>query len=82
MAFSHRDTIESKPLTYRAYGVICIVLAIARVKSENVGATTVLDKVDKVKIKRGILCPTTIGISLIFLLNNVTVQGLAFFLPT
>lgn len=31
---------------------------------------------------RGIFSPTTIGISFIFLLNNITVQGLAFFLPT
>ena len=31
---------------------------------------------------RGIFSPVTLGTSIIFLLDNVTVQGLAFFLPT
>lgn len=57
-------------------------LAIARVKSERVGQTQVLDKIDKTKIFRGIFCPVTLSTAFIFLLNNVTVQGLAFFLPT
>lgn len=57
-------------------------LAIARVKSERVGTTTVLDKLDRAKLLQGILCPVTLSTSLIFLLNNVTVQGLAFFAPT
>ncbi|EOD43446.1 putative mfs transporter protein [Neofusicoccum parvum UCRNP2] len=57
-------------------------LAIARVKSERVGATEVLDKIDTTKILRGIFSPVTISTSFIFLLNNITVQGLAFFLPT
>ncbi|KAB2580088.1 putative mfs transporter protein [Lasiodiplodia theobromae] len=57
-------------------------LAIARVKSERVGATEVLDKMDTTKILRGIFSPVTISTSFIFLLNNITVSGLAFFLPT
>lgn len=57
-------------------------LAIARVKSERVATTEVLDKLDIVKILRGIFSPVTLLTSLIFLLNNITVQGLAFFLPT
>lgn len=57
-------------------------LAIARVKSERVGTTDVLDRMDKVKFMRGIVNPVTISISFIFLLVNVTVQGLAFFAPT
>lgn len=57
-------------------------LAIARVKSERIGATTVLDTLDKPKILRGILNSVTLGTSFIFLLNNVTVQSLAFFAPT
>ncbi|KAF4122211.1 Major Facilitator Superfamily [Geosmithia morbida] len=57
-------------------------LAVTRVKSERVGTSVVLDKIDKVKLFRGIMCPVTLSTSLIFLLNNVTVQGLAFFLPT
>ena len=57
-------------------------LAIARVKSERVGATEVLDGLDKTKLVRGILNPITLSTACIFLLNNVTVQGLAFFAPT
>ncbi len=57
-------------------------LAIARVKSERVGATEVLDQIDTPKILRGIFSPVTIATAFIFLLNNITVQGLAFFAPT
>jgi MFS family permease len=57
-------------------------MAIARVKAERVGQTKVLDNMDKVKLKRGIINPITISTALIFMLNNVTVQGLAFFAPT
>lgn len=37
---------------------------------------------DKKKILRGILNPVTLSTALVFCLNNVTVQGLAFFAPT
>ncbi|KAK3116516.1 hypothetical protein LTR53_003060 [Teratosphaeriaceae sp. CCFEE 6253] len=57
-------------------------MAIARVKSERVGTTEVLDKMDGAKLLKGIFSPVTLGIAFIFLLDNVTVQGLAFFLPT
>ncbi|KAJ4311435.1 hypothetical protein N0V94_007948 [Neodidymelliopsis sp. IMI 364377] len=57
-------------------------LAIARVKSERVGQNEVLDKLDRKKTFRGIFNPVVLGTSLIFLLNNITVQGLAFFAPT
>ncbi|KAF4629102.1 hypothetical protein G7Y89_g9045 [Cudoniella acicularis] len=57
-------------------------LAIARVKAERVGTTVVLDKLDKPKFLRGIFSPVTIITAFIFLLNNITVQGLAFFAPT
>jgi len=57
-------------------------LAAARLKSERVATTEVLDKLDIPKIKRGVFNPATLGMGFIFLLNNITVQGLAFFLPT
>ena len=57
-------------------------LAIARVKSERVGATEVLDKIDTKKTLCGIFSPVTLATAFIFLLNNITVQGLAFFAPT
>ncbi|KGO74106.1 Major facilitator superfamily domain, general substrate transporter [Penicillium italicum] len=57
-------------------------LAIARVKSERVGATEVLDKLDVTKTLRGIFSPVTIITGIIFMLSNITVQGLGFFAPT
>ncbi|KAH8816716.1 retrograde regulation protein 2 [Xylogone sp. PMI_703] len=57
-------------------------LAVARIKSERVATTEVLDKVDSTKLLRGILNPVTLATSFIFLLDNITVQGLAFFAPT
>lgn len=52
-------------------------LAIARVKSERVGQTRVLDGIDTTKFLRGILSPTTLFISTVFMLNNITVQGMS-----
>lgn len=75
-------TLTDRPATARWLSEEEKALAIARVKSENVGTTEVLDGLDKVKIKRGILNPNTLTIAFIFLLDNITVQGLAFFLPT
>jgi len=57
-------------------------LAIARVKSERVATTEVLDKLDVPKVLLGIFSPVTLATAFIFLLNNITVQGLAFFAPT
>jgi MFS family permease len=58
------------------------ILAVERVKIERVGTTEMLDKIDTTKIMKGIFNPIVLGTSFLFLLNNVTVQGLAFFLPT
>ncbi|RAL00851.1 putative MFS transporter [Aspergillus ibericus CBS 121593] len=57
-------------------------LATTRLKSERVGTTEVLDHLDKPKMLRGILSPVTLCTAIIFLLNNITVSGLAFFAPT
>ena len=57
-------------------------LAIARVKSERVGVTEVLDRIDTPKVLRGIFSPVILATAFIFLLDNITVQGLAFFAPT
>lgn len=57
-------------------------LAASRIKAEHVGSTTVLDKMNGRAIKQGIFAPTTLVIGFIFLLNNITVQGVAFFTPT
>lgn len=75
-------TLTDRPATARWLTQEEKDLAIARVKSERVGQTEVLDKFDTKKIMRGILNPATLTTALIFLLDNVTVQGLAFFAPT
>ncbi|KAG7087872.1 hypothetical protein E1B28_013810 [Marasmius oreades] len=75
-------TLTDRPETARWLSKEEKELAIARVKSERVGQTEVLDKIDMKKLIRGISSPVTMGVSFVFLLDNVTVQGLAFFLPT
>ncbi|GAA5975355.1 hypothetical protein JCM11641_005950 [Rhodosporidiobolus odoratus] len=57
-------------------------LAEARIKSENVGQTDVVDNIRFKSVLQGIFNPTTLIVSLIFLFNNITVQGVGFFLPT
>jgi MFS family permease len=57
-------------------------LANARLKREQVGATVVLDRMNSRAVKQGIFAPTTLAVGFIFLVNNITVQGLAFFTPT
>lgn len=57
-------------------------LALARVRSERIGTTQVIDGIDTKKLKRGIFNPVTISTAFVFLLNNITVQGLSFFAPT
>ncbi|KAI1436534.1 MFS transporter [Xylaria sp. CBS 124048] len=57
-------------------------LAIARVKSERMAQTSLLDKPDKKKIWLGFWNPMVLSTAVIFILNNITVQGLAFFAPT
>ncbi|KAK5048561.1 hypothetical protein LTR84_005652 [Exophiala bonariae] len=75
-------TVTDRPETARWLSQEEKDLAIARVKSERVGTTEVLDRLDKPKIMRGIFSPVTLATSFIFLLDNITVQGLAFFAPT
>jgi MFS family permease len=75
-------TLTDRPATARWLTQEEKDLAIARVKSERVATTEVLDRIDKPKILRGIISPVTLSTAFIFLLNNVTVQGLAFFAPT
>jgi sugar phosphate permease len=75
-------TLTDRPATARWLTQEEKELAIARVKSERVGTTEVLDGIDKTKLARGIFNPVTLSTACIFMLNNVTVQGLAFFAPT
>ncbi|CAE7028183.1 hypothetical protein CFE70_004052 [Pyrenophora teres f. teres 0-1] len=75
-------TMTDRPETARWLSQEEKDLAIARVKSERVGQTDVLDKLDTKKTLRGIFNPVVLTTAFIFLLDNITVQGLAFFLPT
>ncbi|KAF1838952.1 MFS general substrate transporter [Decorospora gaudefroyi] len=75
-------TLTDRPETARWLTQAEKDLAIARVKSERVGQNEVLDKLDMKKTLRGIFNPVVLTTSFIFLLDNITVQGLAFFAPT
>lgn len=74
-------TLTNSPLSARWLSKEEKALAVARIESERMG-TEILDKIDKIKLIRGITCPATLATAFIFLLNNVTVQSLAFFAPT
>ncbi|EME38051.1 hypothetical protein DOTSEDRAFT_141234 [Dothistroma septosporum NZE10] len=75
-------TLTDRPETARWLSAEEKELAIARIKSERIGTTDVLDKIDKKKLLSGIFNPVTIVTAFISLMDNVTVQGLAFFAPT
>ncbi|KAF9887812.1 hypothetical protein FE257_009618 [Aspergillus nanangensis] len=75
-------TLTDRPETARWLSQGEKDLAIARLKSERVATTVLLDKIDTKKLLRGIFSPVTLATSLIFLLDNITVGGLAFFAPT
>jgi hypothetical protein len=53
-----------------------------KLRAERVGSSTVLDKMDKKKLLRGVLNPVMIVTAIIFMFDSVTVQGLGFFTPT
>ncbi|KAM0789340.1 hypothetical protein ACM66B_000172 [Microbotryomycetes sp. NB124-2] len=57
-------------------------LAIARVKSENVGVTEHVEKFKGKAVWRAMTSPTTLAITVIFLFDNIIVQGVGFFSPT
>ncbi|KAL3451750.1 major facilitator superfamily domain-containing protein [Aspergillus insuetus] len=75
-------TLTDRPETARWLSEEEKRLAEDRLKAERVSTTEVLEKMDLAKIRRGIVSPVTLGTAMIFLLNNITVQGLAFFAPT
>lgn len=75
-------TLTDRPESARWLNEEEKALCIARVKSERVGTTEVVDGIDKKKLIRGMTSPVTLEIAMIFLFNNITVQGMAFFLPT
>ena len=75
-------TLTDRPATARWLSQEEKDLAIARVKSERVGQTEVLDKIDVPKLIKGLTSPVALTTAFIFLLDNITVQGLAFFAPT
>ncbi|RYP58599.1 hypothetical protein DL769_008886 [Monosporascus sp. CRB-8-3] len=75
-------TLTDRPETARWLSQEEKDLAIARVKSERVAQTSVLDKINRKKLWLGFFNPVVLSTAVIFLLNNITVQGLAFFTPT
>ncbi|KAI8942329.1 hypothetical protein NX059_000408 [Plenodomus lindquistii] len=75
-------TLTDRPETARWLSEAEKELAINRVKSERIGQTMLLDKIDATKLKRGITNPVTLCSAMVFMLNNITVLGISFFLPT
>ncbi|KAM3415155.1 hypothetical protein BST61_g10279 [Cercospora zeina] len=75
-------TLTDRPATARWLTEDEKALAEARIRAERVGTTEVLDTIDAKKILLGIFNPVVLATSFIFLLDNITVQGLAFFAPT
>ncbi|KAA8646663.1 uncharacterized protein ATNIH1004_005338 [Aspergillus tanneri] len=75
-------TLTDRPESARWLTAEEKALAVARVKSERVATTEMLDRLDTTKTLRGILNPATLGTALMFCLNQITVQGLGFFAPT
>jgi MFS family permease len=63
-------TLTDRPATARWLTQEEKDLAIARVKSERVGTTEVLDTIDRKKTLRGIFSPVTLATSFIFLLGT------------
>ncbi|KAG9252976.1 major facilitator superfamily domain-containing protein [Emericellopsis atlantica] len=75
-------TLTDRPETARWLSADEKRLCEERLRSERLGATKVLDKLDKKKLVLGMFNPMVITTSVIFLFCNITVQGLGFFLPT
>ncbi|KAL6234362.1 hypothetical protein BDW75DRAFT_231209 [Aspergillus navahoensis] len=76
-------TVTDRPETARWLNEDEKALAIARLKSERLSVSQdTPDSIDRAKTLRGIFCPVTLATGIIFLLDNITVQGLAFFTPT
>ncbi|KAH8886571.1 MFS transporter [Thozetella sp. PMI_491] len=57
-------------------------IAINRVRSERVGTSDVVDKLNFKKLWKGAANPVTAATAITFLLESITVQGLTFFAPT
>lgn len=75
-------TLTDRPETARWLTPAERALAIARVKSERVGQTAVLDGMDRRKLWLGFWNPVVLSTAFVFFLNNITVQGLSLFTPT
>ncbi|KAK0708539.1 major facilitator superfamily domain-containing protein [Lasiosphaeris hirsuta] len=75
-------TLTDRPVTARWLTEAEKDMAIARVKAERVASTEVFDGMDRKKLLMGMTNPMTLFTSVIYCLNNVSVQGLTFFLPT
>jgi hypothetical protein len=75
-------TLTDRPETARWMSEDEKEIAINRVKSERLNQAVLLDKIDVSKLKRGFSNPITLATAFIFLLDNITVLGISFFLPT
>ena len=84
MAHSGGEGSGHCPCKIRAgkYGVDLPLFTACVLTLSQVSTTEVLDNLDVPKLLLGIFNPVTLSTAFIFLLNNITVQGLALFAPT
>ena len=75
-------TLTDRPETARWMTEEEVRIIVDRVKSERLGQAELLDSIDTSKLKRGFSNPVTLAISIIFLLDSITVLAISFFLPT
>lgn len=81
MALIEFLTLTDCPETARWLSQEEMELATTRIKSERAGTAEVLDNIDLPETLRGIFSPVTLTTPFVFLLFNMTVQGLSFLAP-
>ncbi|KAK3356596.1 major facilitator superfamily domain-containing protein [Lasiosphaeria hispida] len=75
-------TLTDRPETARWLTAEEKTLAVTRVRSERVTAQVLLDTMTVRKFVRGVANPVTLSVGIVFLFDAITVQAIAFFLPT
>jgi sugar phosphate permease len=75
-------TLTDSPTSARWLTAAQKELAEERLRSERVGQSQVLDKMDKVKLRRGIINPVTLSTSAAWFFASITAQGFSIFAPT
>ncbi|UZJ50782.1 hypothetical protein CBS101457_000102 [Exobasidium rhododendri] len=76
--FTITDRIETAPWLTESEKI----MATSRMQADNPGSSGLLTPMKKKHVLAGIFNVTSLSLSVCFLLDNISVQGVAFFLPT